>query len=269
MTDLASFTSAQKAARLIYKGLNAKATTLRGGGDKEYEQLIALYRASNEFQTLVQELSEALCLKVVDIDENDEAIILSPLDPDSLFAPRISDIRTQLQETPRGELALILIAIAATFYPSAASLTEDEYERKLIPSTLDSGGLTPLTATPRRVAQLLLENCKHLAEKAPSDMDLSKTSLEEAWRRLANLPEVRPGTQGVSMKSVEGMVSKMFKVLEDNGMVRPVVGIDGTPDTEQAYAPTDRYRLQVREQASNEVFRFCVEELSGFDGGGR
>ena len=244
MTDLRHLSTAQKAVLLLKKGLSPRASALRG--DVEYQQLLALWRADPEFRKLVHELAPMLDLRVVDAIEH--AIILSPLGPDSVFATTLTDVRPGIGEMRRGALALIHIAIAATFFPSAAVLTGAQTEN------------ADVSASPTRVAALLREHCQRLEAQAGDDPEMEEAGLVEAWRELARMPDTTPdGSQRASMSSLAGMVKLVLNQLHEHGMVQTLDTAEG-----EVYTATPRYRLQVRELAANELFERCAAALPGF-----
>ena len=250
MAGVTHLSEAQRAVLLLNKGLSPRASALRG--DSDYQQLLAHWRADPEFRNLVRELAPMLGLRVIDALEH--SIVLAPLGPDSVFAATLTDLRRDLGEMSRGALALIHIAIAATFFPTAAALKGAD------------GDHAELSATPARIAALLREHCRRLEEGASDDPDLEEAGLVEAWRELARLPETRPdGSQRAALNSLAGMVKLILNQLHDHGMVQTLETTGG-----ETYMPTPRYRLQVRELAAHELFERCVAVLPGFlDAGSR
>ena len=250
MAELTHLSEAQKAVLLLNKGLSPRASALRG--DVEYRQLLAHWRADPEFRQLVDDLAPMLGLRVIDV--LDHAIVLAPSGLESVFAATLTDLRPGLGEMPRGALALTHIAIAATFFPTAAALTgaQDDFAE--------------VSATPARVAAVLREHCGRLEAEAGDDPDLAEAGLAEAWRELARLPDARPdGTQRAGLSSLAGMVKLVLNQLQEHGMVQT---LDDTAEGE-TYVPTPRYRLQVRELAANELFDRCASVLPGFLDHGR
>lgn len=244
MADLRRLSKAQKAVLLLKKGLSPRASALRG--DIEYQQLLALWRADPEFRRLVHELAPMLDLRVIDALEN--AIILSPLGPDSVFAATLTDVRRGIGEVPRGALALIHIAIAATFFPTAAALTGAQADN------------ADVSASPARIAALLRDHCQRLEAQASDDPDLEEAGLVEAWREIARMPDTTPdGSQRAAMSSLAGMVKLVLNQLYDHGMVQTLDTAEG-----EVYMATPRYRLQARELAANELFERCAAALPGF-----
>lgn len=82
-----------------------------------------------------------LGLRVVDALEH--AIVLAPQGPESVFAATLTDLRRDLGDMPRCALALIHVAIAATFFPTASVLTGMQEDR------------AEVSATPALIASLL------------------------------------------------------------------------------------------------------------------
>jgi len=248
MADLTRLSEAQKAVLLLNKGLSPRASALRG--DSEYRQLLAHWRADPEFRNLVHELAPMLGLRVIDTLEH--AIVLAPLGPDSVFAATLTDLRRDLGEMPRAALALIHVAIAATFFPTAAALT----------GTWDDHA--EISVTPVRIAALLREHCRRLEDDVSDDPELKEAGLVEAWRELSRLPETRPdGNSRAALSSLAGMVKLVLNQLHEHGMVQILDTAEG-----ETYMPTPRYRLQVRELAAHELFERCATVLPGFLGTG-
>jgi len=245
LVDLKSLSMPQKAVRLLGKGLSPRASALRG--DTEYQQLLALWRADPEFRRLVQhDLAPMLDLRVV--DTLDDAIILAPLGPDSVFAATLTDVRRGIGEMSRGALALIHIAIAATFFPTATALTGAQADS------------ADVSVSPVRVAALLREHCQRLEAQASDDPDLEEAGLVEAWRELARMADTTPeGSQRAAMSSLTGMVKLVLNQLHEHGMVQTLETAEG-----EVYIAKPRYRLQVRELAAVELFERCAKVLPGF-----
>ena len=250
MVDLRRLSVAQKAVLLLRKGLSPRSSALRG--DPDYAQLLAHWHADPEFRVLVEDLALMLDLRVVDVLEH--AIVLAPLGAESVFAAKLTDLRSGLGEMQRGALALIQIAIAATFFPTASVLTgaRDDHAE--------------VSATPLRVTTVLREHCQRLEAEASDDTDLEEAGLVEAWRELARMPDTKPdGSQRAALGSLAGMVKLVLNHLLEHGMVQTINTAEG-----ETYLPTPRYRLQVRELAANELFERCVAVLPSYlDDGGR
>ncbi len=243
MADLKHLSDTQKAVLLLGKGLSPRASALR---DNDYRLLLAYWRADPEFRKLVRELAPMLGLRVIDVLE--QAIILAPTGPDSVFAATFTDLRRDLGDISRGALALIHVSIAATFFPTAAIL-EDSLEDH-----------AELSATPSRIAALLSEHCQRLEDTSSDDPDLQEAGMLEAWRELMRMPETRPdGSQRAALGSLVGMVKLVLNQLHDHGMVQTLETAEG-----ETYMPTPRYRLQVRELAAHELFDRCVAVLPGY-----
>ena len=139
MANLTHLSEAQKAVLLLNKGLSPRVSALRG--DVDYRQLLAHWRADPEFRQLVHDLAPMLGLRVIDVLEH--TIVLAPYGPDSVFAATLTDLRRDIGEMSRGALALVHVAIAATFFPTAVALTgaQDDFAE--------------VSATPARIAAVL------------------------------------------------------------------------------------------------------------------
>ena len=244
MAILTHLSKAQKAVLLLRKGLSPRASALRGDGD--YLQLLTHWRADPEFRQLVHDFAPMLGLRVIDVPEH--AIILAPLGPDSVFAATLTDLRPGLSDMSRGALALVHIAIAATFFPTGEALAGAQED------------FSEVSATPARIAAVLREHCALLEAEAGDDPGLEEAGLAEAWRELARLPDTRPdGSHRAALSTLAGMVKLVLNQLYDHGMVQTLDTAEG-----KTYIPTPRYRLQVRELAANELFERCAAVLPDF-----
>ena len=234
---------AQKAVRLIYKGLSPRLSALR---DSDYKDLLKHYGADSDFRVLVDDLAQMLELKVLAVLEN--SIILTPDTKDSVFAARLIDWRSGLGEMHQVAIALIHVAIAATFYPTASALADAEVDH------------VPLTVSARRIAETLLDLCQRLEEDVSDDPDPEDAGLAETWRELARYPLTKPDSSNrAGFGSLVAMVKLVLNQLVESGMVQLY------KTTEQDnYVSMPRYRVQIRELAATELFKRCVAVLPGF-----
>ena len=121
-------------------------------------------------------------------------------------------------------------------------------------------GRDGVSATPTRIAAVLRAHCERFEAEASEDTDLVEAGLVEAWRELARLPDTRPdGSQRAALTSLAGMVKLVLNRLSDYAMVQSLEG-----DAGDRYVATPRYRLQVLELASNEIYERCAAMLPGF-----
>ena len=244
MGSMNLLTEPQKAVLLLAKGLSPKSSAFHR--DPDYRQLLAHWRADPDFRNLVHDLAPMMDLRVVDV--LDHAIVLAPTGPGSIFATTLTDLRPGLGEMSRGAIALIYIAIAATFFPTASVLSGAEE---------GPGGIS---ATPARIAAVVRAHCERLEAEASEDPNLAEAGLVEAWRDLARLPDTRPdGSQRAALTSLAGMVKRVLNQLNEHAMVQRFDTDEG-----ETYLATPRYRLQVLELASNELFERCAAVLPGF-----
>ena len=117
----------QKAVRLLYKGLNPKASAAQ---DREYAELLLAYEASLEFRDKVFEMAKPL--GVVVIGATAKQILLRPAGPDSQFNMTVSAFKGGTGAR-NGLLAMVLVAIAAAFFRTGNNLLKSDPYRRHAP----------------------------------------------------------------------------------------------------------------------------------------
>ena len=110
------------AARLVAKALQPNLSPVN---DTEYKQLIALYRADGALRDIFDQILRGLELQL--LDWSDRGIVVVAQGPGSLFASRLSDIRSNLSEAEKAALVLVFVGIATVFFPTTESLDNDEF----------------------------------------------------------------------------------------------------------------------------------------------
>ncbi len=239
MTDDAVF----KAARLIFKGLQPKITPSK---DREYKDLVQLGMSSDEFRSMVIAVAQGLSLSVVDI--SDRGIILSPEDLGSLFKMTLTEYRRELggedTDAKPGLIALVQVAIAATFFPSAESLDDDDW-------LSESKGV-------RDFDNVLAGMCEKVARE--DDPELVPPFLRQSGEIVLNMPEIIPDAKKPTLKSRTGAIGIVVKHLEDNRMIKRENTSEG-----ETWFPTYRYQQLLRRRAGGGLFDIC-HRLTGESG---
>ncbi len=232
-----------KAARLVYKGMHPKATPSK---DREYKDLIHLSMSSDSFRDMVRAVAEGFSLIVVDISER--GIILSPENLDSLFKMTLTEYRRELggedTDAKPGLIALVQVAIAATFFPTAESLDDDDWlsESKRL-NDFDS---------------VLVGMCEKIAGE--DDPELVSPFLRQSGEMVLNMPGIIPDAKKSTLKARAGAVAIVVKHLEENRMLKRENTSEG--DT---FFPTYRYQQMLRRRAGGSLFEIC-HGLSGATG---
>lgn len=228
------------AARLVYKGLAPRQRPIM---DEEYRELIKSHEADETFREQVRDIADAMGLAVLDVSSH--GIVLAPR-PESRFATTAAEYRAKVSIEDRGLIALIQVAVAATFFPTAASL--EFLERA-----------SEVTATAGRIRENLQTLCRGLEKRFTADPAAVPLELEEGWRIVLRKPSVRDRAERDDERArraatgdLDGLVQIVLKNLVDNGMLR-------REDTQREpfYLPTRRYRVHLREMAANEIFDLC------------
>lgn len=228
---------ALEASRLLAKALRPRHTTPR---DADYARLLNRWRADPDFRAMVETIAEGLELKVIEAGET--ALWVAPVDEASLFAASLTEVREKISEVDKGLLALLQVAIAATFFPTGRMLSAAADE--------------PPSASLEHLLNVLLELCERLRTEHADDMELANAGLRETWRAVLAKPLRQPDSKVAALSSLEGMVKMVLKRLEDYGLLKKEGG--GEQDF---WLPTPRYRAQLRELAANAIFQKCVLAL--------
>ncbi len=214
------------ASRLIAKALQPGLST---ANDTEYRDLIALYRSDAEFRDIFEKIARGLELQMLDWSER--GMVIVPDGHKSLFACRLSDIRSGLSESDKAALVLIYVAIATVFFPTSESIDNDEFH-----------------PPPAKIADFR-DAVHSLATRLRDEIkpDHTSESLRSGWEYLASLPLASPKTemQRAGLNSVVGLVKLGLNNLRDGGLIH----LDQAygEELQHAYTPTYRFRVQLRE----------------------
>lgn len=232
--ETANLSEPYKAVRLIVKGLEPK---LSAAADNEYAALIAHWDADPEFRTLVHSLASAMELSIVDVTAR--KIMLRPVHEASLFATRMSDVRGSASDLTRGLLAIVMIGIGAAFFRDGGSLAGIDDQR------------TELSAD--NIEQIITDICERIADRQTVDPEFCPGEINKAWRRWNELSPRGAGSDRPGTNSRLGLVRIALKHFVDQDMM-----IEAQAGTSTTYVPTDRFRLQLRDVVTNDIFEKCI-----------
>ncbi|MHB0869395.1 MAG: hypothetical protein ACYC66_17705 [Chloroflexota bacterium] len=221
----------KKAARLIAFGLRPK---LSPGTNDEYRDLVALYRSSAQFQQLVGRIADGMGLKVVDAHRTG---FFLGAGEDCLFTYTLSDLRKERRLSDviggyqRGLAGLVIVGIAAYFYPRPSHLAEESHR----------------TGTPHSIDEFIRRACAQLKiEGEPKDEEE-----EPAWRYYLRQREAGNTPKGYRrQRSTLQMVEAILDVFVDKGLVKKSTE-GGVP----SYQALERFRHQVALLAGHDLFR--------------
>lgn len=218
------------ATRLIACGLTPGRSVTR---DPEYRHLVALWGANQDgFRTRAMEVASGLSLRIADVSPQ-FGIVLVPTSRHSPFAARASDIRKRADAFSTGAIAIVQVAVAATFFPTADLLGE---------------GSQPL---PQRSSDVLRVLNTLIARYEASGVD-GEERQAAAWGQLSALPERIDGARRASLASREGIISIVLGELAAASLLRETNDTAGL-----LYTATHRWRVQVRDAAGHDLFRLC------------
>nr|MDO8085936.1 DUF6063 family protein [Candidatus Sigynarchaeum springense] len=227
----------ERAARLIYLGLDTRQVPV---GDLEYRDLVKKYKVEGKFQQLVRHVATGLNLKVLDVD--DFGIVLCP-NPDCLFAFKLSDIKAKPEREERVVWAVIILGIAAYFYPKRKSFLEGPAE-------------SLKTATVVEIDEFIRAKCQ-LMIKAHGKVDAPVGTPEKTtiYQVYVNLPQV-DGMIEKSRSTSLYYVRQVFEFLVKQGLV-------GKREEEDTYTIYDKFKLLISELATNDAFIEFIQENYG------
>jgi len=217
------------AGRLISFGLRPR---LRPSRDSEYQKLVLQFHADPEFEALVREVATGQGLSVLSVDRL-EGIVLVAVDEDSPYRMRLTDYVNVSGSEMRLLHGLVQIAIAATAYPTAAALEDDQ---RL--ASVSAGQVF------ERIRRIVEEEGKNPRTDPPEDMP----ELEPVWRLVGRLRAADTTADGrETAYNVMGAIRKALRWLGEHGLADEV---EGEKDT---WRLRERYRLQVLGAAADVV----------------
>ncbi len=225
-----------KASQLIYKGLNPKSSPQR---DKEYKELLYLCLSSHEFMDMVHSIAEGLSLTVVDI--SDRGVILSPMNADSRFVMTLGEYRKELEgdeaDAQKALVALLQVAIASTFFPTAEQLDDDD---------------SPIgrSATIKEIYEVLIGICKKLV--TTEDKEIIHPGFVKGAELIMNMPESIPTQVRPTLKSVRGAITIVANQLDEQGLLKFEQNREGG-----CYFVTYRYQQLLKRRSVGRLFDIC------------
>lgn len=215
----------EKAARIIYFGLlNPKKIS----SNNEYQNLYREYVISSELQEYVKAIAQAFNLYIIAVER--DAVYLSPK-KDSPFLPRISDIPILGKEKNRGIYVLIVVAIAAYFFPDTYSFQE----RGLNKIGLDAESLHNFIIN--RIEQIKDEKGDSILNMDRDQPDLHR--LLGTYYSMNKASDINP--QSTSTYFIE----KTFEYLKKQRLL--------TSDNNK-FIPTSKFKLQMEDFSNNEYY---------------
>lgn len=224
------------ASALIKKGLSKK---LSPNSDIEYKRLIDKVYSVDDFYKLVCKVAEGLSLDVVEIGEF--GIVLSALELNSSFSMKLDEYRKELgveddskqdSSSKRALLSLVLIAIPATFYPTAETLEEDD-------------GSVAKKATIQEVVTVI----RGLSEELIVNNNLEFTQyLKDGASYVNSLPDSIPSQKQDTFSSMYGAIAIIMNHLTEEGLLHYEDDMDGG-----FYSVRQKYRALLQNRLANSL----------------
>lgn len=222
--------AASDAGRLLSFGLRPR---LRPVKDSDYARLIVRFKTEPAFEQLVRATATGQGLTVLDVDRI-EGIVLAANDDDSPYRIRLADYVNLPNSDVRLLHGFVHLAIAATAYPTAAALEDDQ--------RLASVSVQQVYERIRRI----VDDQKQAAGRTDPPED--DPELEPLWRLIGRLRAADTTPDGRDTPyNIVGAIRKALRWLDDNGLAEPVKG------ESDMWRLRDRYRLQVQAAAADTV----------------
>lgn len=215
----------EKAGRIIYFGLvNPKEISK----NQEYQNLYKEYIISSELQEYVKSIAQSLNLYIITIERN--GVYLSPK-RGSPFTPRLSDIPVLGKLKNKGLFALIMVAIAAYFYPD--------------PQSFQQKGIQKIGLDSNTLHVHIIDKIEQLKESLGDDIIKEDKDHPELIRLLTIFYKMKKVSDINPQSTTIYFIEKTFEALKKQRLV--------TLDNER-YIPTTRFRYQMEEFSNNEKY---------------
>ncbi len=201
----------------------------------EYRALVDRYRTDPDFAQIVHAGLRGFDLTVVAVDK-DAGIVLGTT-AETAFAASVSAHVPNVRDRPL--VLLAHLAIAAIAYPRAEDL-EDE------------GRITRFTVA--QVDEIVAAACDALASRAAElgedeGIPADQPELLQLWRAYMRRSAVgTTAAAGTQKSSRRALIKRAAEYLADHGMLR-----HASAEGDGTYSTTARYRIQVRELASQRM----------------
>ena len=235
MSSTESAELSARAAQLIAFGLRPK---LKPATNEEYGRLVAQYQSDRQFREVVDGVAAGFGIRI--LSANQMGFYLGAKS-DSPFAYTLSDFRREkgmsaiTGAAQRGLYGLVVVGIAAFFYPFAQRLVDERHPKGRV-SEIDN---------------FIRGACKELqARLGGQDPTVSESEGEPSWWTYLRERETSSGTDGRrGQKGTLIAVSKTLELFTDHGLVQKV-----RDEVDPIYQTLERFRLQVVRLAGDELF---------------
>ncbi len=227
----------EKAARIVYFGLyNPKKISQ----NREFINLFKEYEISSELQEFVRAIANGFELDVIQVEKT--GVFLYPK-TGSIFTPRISDIPILGKEKNKDYLSLILLAIAAYFYPQMHHFEHPGYSGPGIDAVL--------------IDKYIREKVDSIIEKMdPEELygSVDEPGLDKLLLKYRRLK--KSGDKITEQSSSFYLIRKALDFLKNQRMLIE----DG-----DKYFPSKRFKYQMEELATSEIFNNFIGKISEDD----
>jgi len=216
----------EKAARTIYYGLD-KSKGL--SANREFRELVSDYMNDVDFRSIVQAIASGLKLEILNIETS--GVFLKP-QYGSIFSMKKDSVKKLIERGEDKYIGLILIALAAYFFPTDTSFEEVSFHET-----------RPITT--QKLDFYITEKCTLIKEKEkPKDPKTGDDLLELLLVSYLQLPnEASPDSQRRSTR--EYFIRKTMRYLADERLL--------IRKGRDEFWLTPKFRLHMDDMAQNEL----------------
>lgn len=223
----------ERASRLIYLGLD-KGTNL--STNDEFKELLRLYKNNSKFRVITRAISSGMSLDILNMDNS--GIYLRP-HRSSIFAKTRSQIRGLVDKGADRITSVILVALAAYYFPKDTSFDE-----------LSSFSTLPITI--HGLDEFIRRRCRELKEeKLPPDHIAGDKEVELLLTSYDALPAERE-LEGHTLGTSTGLIRRVFTTLKKEGLF---------VESNDKYYATAKFRYQMENMVENENIKQLINDF--------
>ncbi len=216
----------EMATRFIYMGLESRRDL---SGSLEYKQLLRNYKNNSIFRMVVKAIANGLSLEILSADY--AGVFISPKS-NSVFATRLSSAVRTWNPSEDKFIGLVLIALAAFYFPKSTSFDESTFFT------------SPITI--HELEAFIREKTTQIKEKQqPAHIEAGKDQLELLMTSYLQLPnerhvdsKKRSTREHFIRKTLNFLIKQRLFIKKDN-----------------EYWPTPKFRVQMESMSENDQIK--------------
>ncbi|WP_371801688.1 DUF6063 family protein [Candidatus Lokiarchaeum ossiferum] len=214
-----------KAGRILYYGLEFPKKIMY---IHEYSELFREYQINSALQIFVETLAESLNLNILAVEKT--GVYLSP-SHNSPFSPNLSDIPVLGKESNRGLYALILMAVAAYFFPT--------------PDRFQDQGYSSVGVTTEKLHDFITGKINEVIDKFGEEILATSAESPHCIKLLADYRKLHKESEINSKSTALYFIKTAFDHLKHERLI--------TEESDE-YLPTNKFRIFMEEFSTNENY---------------